>query len=432
MTPQGLGWTAHEDQRRAAANAARYAVISCGRRWGKSSLAAMVSCGATTYRGQYIRCVAPTYDLSGITFETALVALQRRGWVREHSRSEHRLVTVTGGILEARSADNPESLLGRGPHGVIMDEAAAMPERIWYQYVLPGLADHLGWAILIGTPRGRSNWFYDCAMRAQEGDPEWSHHTGPASANRVVYRGGAEDVNLLRERERFARAKMLPLFEQEFMGSFAHLQGRVFEAWDPKRHVCHDPARLLAGIAETYLVVDWGHRNPCAILVLGRTFDDNWRILDEWYEQGKTLPEIVTAAQGLWARYHCAGGWGDPAEPGYLEECRRNGVLLQAGINDIFPGNMEVADALGRDGGLLVAPKCTNTQREFEDYVYPTGTRTTSGEKPVDAHNHAMSALRYGVYTWTKTSHQIVTPTRVEYEANLRPRKVPRHLIHQH
>jgi hypothetical protein len=52
-----------------------------------------------------------------------------------------------------------------------LDEFAQMEPRIWSEVIRPALADRLGWAVFIGTPRGRNAFWklYDRARR----DKDW-------------------------------------------------------------------------------------------------------------------------------------------------------------------------------------------------------------------------------------------------------------------
>jgi phage terminase large subunit len=53
--------------------------------------------------------------------------------------------------------------------GIVLDEYADMDPRVWSEIIRPALADRLGWAVFIGTPRGR-NSFFDLWRRSQAED----------------------------------------------------------------------------------------------------------------------------------------------------------------------------------------------------------------------------------------------------------------------
>src|SRR5205085_12145695 len=50
--------------------------------------------------------------------------------------------------------------------GLMLHDDAAMDPRVWSEIIQPALADRQGWAVFIGTPRGRNN-FFEMWRRAQ-------------------------------------------------------------------------------------------------------------------------------------------------------------------------------------------------------------------------------------------------------------------------
>lgn len=56
-------------------------------------------------------------------------------------------------------ADNPDSLRGITLWGVVFDEYSQQPSNIWTEIIAPTLSSTQGWAVWIGTPKGK-NAFY--------------------------------------------------------------------------------------------------------------------------------------------------------------------------------------------------------------------------------------------------------------------------------
>ena len=80
--------------------------------------------------------------------------------------SELRADYPGGGQVRLYGADNPDALRGIYLDGVVLDEYADMDARVWAEIIRPALADRAGWAVFIGTPRGR-NAFFALWRRAQ-------------------------------------------------------------------------------------------------------------------------------------------------------------------------------------------------------------------------------------------------------------------------
>jgi phage terminase large subunit len=63
-------------------------------------------------------------------------------------------------------ADNPDAFRGQYFDGVILDEYGDMSPSVWGKVLLPTLADRKGWAVFIGTFKGK-NHFYHIFRRSQ-------------------------------------------------------------------------------------------------------------------------------------------------------------------------------------------------------------------------------------------------------------------------
>ena len=75
----------------------------------------------------------------------------------------------TKATIYVDGASDPHTLRGMYIDGAILDEAAQMPPDTWNEVIRPALSDRLGWAIFIGTPKGR-NFFYDKFHEALKGE----------------------------------------------------------------------------------------------------------------------------------------------------------------------------------------------------------------------------------------------------------------------
>lgn len=85
--------------------------------------------------------------------------------------SELRVDYPNGGQVRLYGADNADALRGIYLDGVVLDEFADMDPRVWPEVIRPALADRQGWAVFIGTPKGR-NSFHDIYKRSQE-EKDW-------------------------------------------------------------------------------------------------------------------------------------------------------------------------------------------------------------------------------------------------------------------
>jgi phage terminase large subunit len=144
--------------------------------------------------------------------------------------------------------------------------------------------------------------------------------------------------------------------------------------------------------------VDWGYRNPAALLVGVRDHDDQLYIIDEVYGSRLTTDDLVLRAAALQRRYRIELWYCDGSEPGSIETFRRNDLPARPvpkGHSSILNG-VQAVNARLRTNRLWVFENCTNLIRESNLYRYPTPEeKRVLGENPIDENGHALDALRY-------------------------------------
>lgn len=125
------------------------------------------------------------------------------------NQSELWVELINGARIRLFGADNPDALRGNFLDGVVMDEMADMKPSVWGEIIRPLLADRIGWATFIGTPKGH-NAFYDIYNEAQK-SPNWYTKVMRADQTMILPESELED----------ARASMSNnQYEQEFLCSF--------------------------------------------------------------------------------------------------------------------------------------------------------------------------------------------------------------------
>ncbi len=86
----------------------------------------------------------------------------------EINERELRADFPNGARVRLYGADNPDRLRGLNLDGVVMDEFGDMTPGAWRSVIRPALSDREGWAVFIGTPKGR-NEFYEIHSTAVNG-----------------------------------------------------------------------------------------------------------------------------------------------------------------------------------------------------------------------------------------------------------------------
>ena len=183
-----MGYEPHSGQVQIHGSNKKYRTVCCGRRFGKSKLAAAEAVVCAILGGG-VWCVAPDYELSSIVFDEAMAFVTQSGLVSQlvaeprTARGRQMMVFKSGGWILGKSSHKPRSLLGRGLDLVIYDEAATEDNgEIFHQYLRPVLIDRQGHFLAISTPRG-DNWFKDIFDKGQFSVKSYASWQMPSETN---------------------------------------------------------------------------------------------------------------------------------------------------------------------------------------------------------------------------------------------------------
>lgn len=121
------------------------------------------------------------------------------------------------------SADNPDSILGLGFQGILLDEAARIPQSVWQYTIRPTISQTGGWALLISTPLGRG-WFYDMFTRGRdEAERDYASFHFPSSSSPYFPADEWEEARRTMPRD---------VFRQEYEAEFLEDSAGVFHNVD--------------------------------------------------------------------------------------------------------------------------------------------------------------------------------------------------------
>lgn len=231
--PTTVTFEVHDAQRIILADDHRFQVLDCGRRFGKDHLAAIKVTAhslahASPRGGKRYAVINPSYNPQGKeTFRVFRLFLESGGLLRraiETAPMELRL--VNGDIVFFFTMESEDNLRGGQYDGIIINEAGLIANlhAKWYEIFEPMLIDRQGWAWIMGTPKGKND-FFTFFMRGQEEftkdglKNDWKSFRFPTHANPFIKR---------EELERLKREMPEDLYRQEILAEFLDTGGTVF------------------------------------------------------------------------------------------------------------------------------------------------------------------------------------------------------------
>ena len=133
--------------------------------------------------GQSVWWVAPVNTQAKIAFRRMKRMLPKDSYTATSNPMTIRL-NENGALIEFKSAEKPDNLYGDDVYAAVIDEASRCREESWHA-VRSTLTATNGPVRIIGNIKGRKNWFYDMARRAEHGDPDM-HYAKLIAADAVA------------------------------------------------------------------------------------------------------------------------------------------------------------------------------------------------------------------------------------------------------
>ena len=371
----------------------RFKVVIAGRRFGKTHLSIRCLCQAARLPDREVWYVAPTYKQAKmIVFKKLRKKLMDLRWVRKINETSLSFELKNGSTISLKGADNYDSLRGVGLDFLVLDEFADIDEEAWTETLRPTLADKMGSALFIGTPKGM-NWAKDLYDMGETYPEEW------ASFQFTTEQGGQVPLS---EIEAARRSLDLRTFNQEFRATFETFSGRIFYAFDRKINVkpYTDPIPR-----ELHLGVDF-NVDPMSATIAVKT-GNILHVIDEFKIFGSNTDELVEEVK---TRYpgHAIIAYPDPA--GAQRKSSAGGrtdhtILRNAGFtvkaphahNAVRDGINAVNAKLRSSSGvttLYIDPRCKYVIECLEKQTYKEGTSIPDKDSGFD---HMNDALRYKV-----------------------------------
>lgn len=422
---------------------ARYNVVPCGRRSGKTAIGkrrlVKKALRWTGMHGARFIAAAPTHlQAKSIFWKDLKTLVPKWALSKMPSESELTIELKNGAVIQVCGLDKPERIEGSPVAHLLIDEFANTKPEAWAENLRPTLTDTQGTADLIGVPEGR-NHYWDLWKKALANETgEWAGHTWFTAEVLPMYLGAD-----LAEREIADALDTMDelTYKQEFEASFNNFDGRIYYTFDRALHAAerlrYDPNRPLV------LCFDFNVEPGICVYAQDLEYKGKDRkvaneftaLLGEvWIPRNSNTPTVCRKIIADWGKrhkgeVHC---YGDPAggarstkseqgsdwdiirdqlRPVFGERLRMryalHAPLERVRVNAV---NARFLTANGTKHMLVDPIMCPHTVEDFEAVCAKEGT---SGEIDKDT-NPQLTHLSDAVGYFTQVKHPMRSVNRIE------------------
>lgn len=236
------------------------------------------------------------------------------------------------------------------------------------------------------NPIGKTNWVY---KRFYEKKISGVRRFGPYTVyhNPWATKPEIDDIEAYREDN-------LQLWRVYCRGEWGELKGQVY-SW-PEADL---PTADSGWYDEVFYGLDFGFSvNPAALVRIYRKADKYW-VQEMIYQAGLTNQDLAERMREMDISPE-ASGYADSAEPKSIEELHRAGFNIYPSSKGRDSVRAQIDHLKGLD--ISVTSDSPNIKKELSGYVWKTDKDGESLNVPVKKKDHAMDAIRYGIWTHMK------------------------------
>ena len=288
-----------------------------------------------------------------------------------HNKSSNEYI-LFGNTIEFVSVDQPQKIRGRKRHMLFLNEANELSLEDWRQLLLRTT----GQIVLDYNPSDEFHWIYEEVLTRDDCQFEQTTYKDNPFLDPAVIK----EIERLKDvDENYWRIYGL--------GERGSNVAAVFQ-FSTTKQIPEQAKHLAYGL-------DWGFSNDPTSCVRVYLHEDSLYVQEIMYRTGCTNKEIadVLKSQGVDTRDKI---WADSAEPKSIEELHRSGFNIHPTYKGSDSINVGI-DMLKRYK-LYCTQDSVNVIKEMRNYKWQQDKNGRLLNKPVDAFNHAIDALRYAVY----------------------------------
>lgn len=145
----------------------RYGIVEASTKAGKTTGCLIWLLEQALFLGEPGRnfwWVAPVFAQADDAYNRMMRAIPKH--LYKSHEGEHTVTLINGAVIHFKSADRPDTLYGVDVYAAVVDEASRMKMAVWLA-VRSTLTFTKGRVRIIGNVKGRKNWAYKMARRAE-------------------------------------------------------------------------------------------------------------------------------------------------------------------------------------------------------------------------------------------------------------------------
>lgn len=271
---------------------AMYETICCSRQWGKTFfLQQLILMYAINNPKSNTLFCSPTYSQVNKVKKSIINGIKKSGIIDHLDGEQNAIILKNGSTIYFRSVKIYDNIRGLSIDFLFADEAAMYSDEAFYAALRPTLTVKGKKCFLISTPKGKSNFFYQCYMKGI--NPDESRYRTFYCTYRDNPFANLDEINDAK--------KSLPkrLYDQEYEAKFVDGGGDVFEDIESVS-ILSSYSEPIGGM-KYFAGIDLGNSDDYTVLTV---MDSNGKVVYIYRDRHKDWTTIINNIIKILKKYN--------------------------------------------------------------------------------------------------------------------------------
>ena len=212
------------DELRDSKGTGKVVVCKSSRQKGKSYMVAnLLLYYAINYSNTKNYCLSPSFKQAKNIYQTIVDAIIKSGVVKAKNKTDLIITLINGSTINFKSAEQREQLRGYTADFLCIDEAAYIPDSIFY-LVLPWVDAKKAPLLMVSSPFVKNGFFFQYYSYGLER----SHNTVTIDWSDDIYKESIEKILSASKLEEYRQVLPHNVFLTEYLGEWLDDEGTVF------------------------------------------------------------------------------------------------------------------------------------------------------------------------------------------------------------
>lgn len=184
--------------------------------------------------------------------------------------------------------------------------------------------------------------------------------------------------------------------DRDIYGKWVAAEGVVYADFNKDIHLLSHDELMNVKFKEYFVGVDFGYEHYGSMVVIGRSIDNQFYLVEEHAHQHKFIDDWCDIALDIKARYGNINFYCDTARTEHIVKLRTKKIRALYADKNILSGVEEVAKLIKLNRFFFI-DSATRFKEEIYNYVWDGETG-----KPIKMFDDVLDSIRYAIYTHTK------------------------------